>query len=148
MPGISCVRGHGQYAADMNRLLVFFREYSDGFHHHKEEKVLFPALAAHPDFMQQGLITELEEHHALFRQYVSECAQALENGAWAESHDILRRYINDLLDHIAVEDDELFVMVENIFDERELEKIFFLFSDIDAALGEARKQELEGMIAL
>ncbi len=136
----------GQYATDVGQWLVFFRDYSDGFHHHKEEKVLFPALAAHPEFMMQGLLEELEEHHELFRQYARECAQALEAGKWAVSHDILRRYISDLLDHIAVEDDELFVMAENLFDDRELERIFFLFRDIDAELGEARKRELEGMV--
>jgi len=135
----------GQYAADVRRLLVFFREYSDGFHHRKEEKVLFPLLAGHPEFMQQGLIAELEEHHEMFRQYARECAQALEKGEWAASHHILRRYMSDLLDHIAVENDELFVMAGNLLDEREMEKIFFLFKDIDAGLGEARKRELEDM---
>src|ERR1035437_8321119 len=79
--------GAEQYEADARKWLAFFREYSDGFHHHKEEKILFPAISSHPEFMQQGLIGELEEHHALFRQYAGECGQALENREWALSHD-------------------------------------------------------------
>ena len=56
--------------------------------------------------------------------------------------ELLTGYINDLLDHIAVENDELFIMAESLFNEDELERMYFLFQDIDMELGQVRKQEL------
>ena len=47
------------------------------------------------------------------------------------------------MDHIAIEDDELFSMAENLFSPDEYEKIYFRYKDIDAALGESKKSELE-----
>jgi hemerythrin-like domain-containing protein len=56
------------YVENVNRLLVFFKEYSDGYHHRKEEDVLFKELNKHPDFKLQDIITELEAHHQGFAE--------------------------------------------------------------------------------
>ena len=53
----------------------------------------------------------------------------------------------DLLDHIAAENDELFVLAETLMSEDELETIYFKFKDIDMELGEVNKIELEESIA-
>ena len=54
--------------------------------------------------------------------------------------------MNDLLDHIAVENDELFVLTENIISEDELEKIYFLFEDLDREMGLDKKLKLESLV--
>ena len=51
------------------------------------------------------------------------------------------------MDHIAVENDELFVLAESLMDEDELETIFFKFKDIDMELGEDGKVKLEESLA-
>lgn len=134
-----------KYAEKVNKLLEFFREYSDGFHHHKEEEVLFKELKDHPDFLLDEIITELEEHHETFRETVVEIEQAINQKEWPEAQRLLNSYVNDLLDHIAVENDELFLMAESIFSEEELERMYFLFEDIDRELGKDRKLELAEM---
>ena len=55
--------------------------------------------------------------------------------------------MQDLLDHIAAENDELFVLAETLMEEDDLETIYFKFKDIDLELGEDRKVELEESIA-
>lgn len=131
-----------KYAEKVKLLLSFFREYSDSFHHHKEEEVLFKELNDNPDFMLSEIITELEEHHEMFRDTVGEIQETVDKKKWPNVQTLLYRYINDLLDHIAVENDELYITAENLFSEDELERMYFLFEDIDIKLGKERKQEL------
>jgi len=135
-----------QYKTTVATLITFFREYADGYHHRKEEEVLFPAINDHPDFVLQEMIEEFETHHEDFRSYTSLIEMALEEGDYEKAQKGLNNYIQDLLDHIAAENDELFVLAETLMDEDELETIYFKFKDIDLELGEDRKVELEESI--
>lgn len=131
------------YINQVIQLLEFFREYADGYHHHKEEEVLFPAISEHPDFVLHEIIEELERHHESFRDYTNEIEKAIVDKDFPKSYKLLRGYCNDLLDHIAAENEELFVLAENLLSDETLETIFFKFKDIDMELGEDRKSQLE-----
>lgn len=131
------------YIELIDLLILFFREYADGYHHRKEEEVLFPAIKNHPDFVLQEIIDEFEEHHESFRDFTKEIEEALDENDFPKSYNLLQEYCNDLLDHIAAENEELFVLAESLLDENDLETIFFKFKDIDMELGEKRKVELE-----
>src|ERR1035437_4303468 len=135
-------KDENSYVENVNKLLVFFKEYSDGFHHRKEEDVLFKELNKHPDFKLQDIITELEEHHQGFRDTIVEIAKTLGKREWARTQDLLSRYVDDLLNHIAVENDELFIIAESVFSEEELERMFYNFEDIESQLGKDHKIDL------
>ncbi len=137
-----------EYAENLRRLIVFFREYSDRFHHYKEEEVLFKKLRENPDFLLKDIISELEGHHEMFRETVAEIEEAAQNKDWPKAQKLLNGYMNDLLDHIAVENDELFSMAQSVFSDDELERIYFLFEDIDRDLGLERKRELGEVLNL
>ncbi len=135
-----------KYKATVNVLITFFREYADGYHHRKEEDVLFPAINNHPDFVLQEIIDEFETHHEDFREYTETIEEAINSGDFEKSYIELNNYLQDLLDHIGAENDELFVLAETLMDEDDLETIYFKFKDIDMELGESRKEELEESI--
>lgn len=138
-------RDEATYIKLVQQLLLFFKEYSDIYHHHKEEEILFPMMRDNPDFVLHDIIMELEEHHDMFRSYAADIKEALEEKKYDLVQSTLGKYINQLLDHIAVENDELFIMAENLFDERDLETMYFRFLDIDRELTESRKAELENI---
>jgi hemerythrin-like domain-containing protein len=131
------------YERAFRDIISFFVSYSDGFHHRKEEEVLFPALRSHPDFYASDILDELEDHHQSFREHVTGMQHALEQKSYERAQARLARYFDELLDHIAVENDELFAMVDSLLNETELERIYFAFKDVDRELGEDRKRELE-----
>jgi len=135
-----------EYTRIVTTLITFFREYADSYHHRKEEDVLFPAIKSHPDFVLQEIIDEFEQHHEDFRDYIKEIEEAIMEGDFKKSYQELYNYLQDLLDHIAAENDELFVLAENLLGEDDLEAIYFKFMDIDMELGQARKTELEKQI--
>lgn len=132
-----------KYKTLVSRMLYFFKEYSDRFHHYKEEQILFPEMRNHPDFKLSEIIDELEDHHVMFREYTQEINDLCQSNECAKSYQVLKKYIDNLLDHIAVEDDELFSMAENLFSSNEYEKLYFRFKDIDLELGEDFKKNLE-----
>ena len=132
-----------KYKSLISRMLYFFKEYSDRFHHYKEEQILFPEMRNHPDFLLSEILDELEDHHKMFREYTAEIIDLMEQNQFEKAHAILKKYINNLLDHIAVENDELFSMAENLFSKNQFESIYFRCKDIDRELGEAYKKDLE-----
>jgi hemerythrin-like domain-containing protein len=127
-------------------MLEFFSEYADGYHHRKEEDILFPALNDQPNFVLHEMIDEFESHHEDFRNYTNEIRDALKENNFTSSYSTLKEYKEDLLDHIAAENDELFVLAENMIDEGTLESIYFRFQDLEMELGAERKKGLEEMI--
>lgn len=131
-----------QFEATVDKLLTFFQEYADGLHHRKEEEVLFPALMDNPQFTLHEIIREFENHHEEFRSYVGNIQEAISKKHYEQAYKLLRSYSMDLRDHIAAENEELFVLAENLLDDSEKEKMFFLFKDIDMEAGENHLKKL------
>lgn len=140
------VKDDAAYRDKVEELISFFRIYSDKFHHEKEETILFRQLKDHPDFRLHDLIDELEEHHENFRLQVAAIEQALTDNKWTQVQKLLLEYTDALADHIAVENDELFVMTEMLFSEEELSRMYFLFEDLDRQLGLEKKNVLEHFV--
>ncbi|MBI2259405.1 MAG: hemerythrin domain-containing protein [Flavobacteriia bacterium] len=132
-----------EYREVVTKLVLFFSEYADGYHHRKEEEVLFPAIKSHPDFILQEIIDEFEQHHEDFRTYASEIKELLEENEFEKSYKVLNDYLNDLLDHIAAENEELFVLADSLLDDNQKESLYFRFMDIDREIGEDNKTNFE-----
>lgn len=134
------------YENNVIELTVFLNEYADKIHHRKEEEILFPALLDCPEFTLNELLLELKVHHVRFREFSRKIKENIALKNYAQSYVILKEYCNELLDHIAIENDELFVLTETLLNQEELERIFFKFQDVDREVGLERKAELESII--
>jgi hemerythrin-like domain-containing protein len=111
--------------------IEFFKKYADQLHHHKEEEILFPAMIKKNEMAGQGIIAEMLENHEDFRKMLSEINTQVQENNIEAAYEKFRVYHEALLDHIAVEDDEVFHMAETLLSEEELENIFFKFKDIE-----------------
>jgi len=134
-----------KYKNIITGLIGFFRNYADKFHHYKEEKLLFPLMCKKNEILKDSIIEEMLDNHQNFRKLVKSIESAVESGNYEESSRLLNQYTEMLLDHIAVEDDELFQMAETLFEEGEMEKMYYDFQDIDRELGLEVKCEFEKM---
>ncbi len=129
-------------ANELRALLLFFREYADGYHHRKEEDLLFLALAAANPAIE-SLTGSLSEHHQHFREALAVAEAAMDANDWEMARTTFERYASDLIDHMSAENDELFVAADDMMSESELERLYYQFQDADRELGVERKQELE-----
>ena len=134
------------YENNLKELLIFFKEYSDQYHHFKEEEILFPALLKMEEPSATAVINELLEHHEDFRALVGKIKTDLAEKKYPEAQQKIKEYSHDLLDHIAAENEELFPMADTILSEGELEKLYYKCIDIDNELGIERKEDLENFI--
>ncbi len=134
------------YEQMVKQLLVFFSVYADQFHHCKEEEILFPAITNKSETTGAGMVQELNEHHEEFRLLMQKIRAALGIHDFASTQQLLESYIRKLKDHIAVENDELFPMAENIFSKDELEKLYYKCVDKDREMGLIQKEEFEDLI--
>ena len=137
------------YEKSLTELLEFFRRYADGYHHYKEELVLFPEMNKRNSVLEEGIIREMFENHEMFRDLTWKIEKSLQEHEYENAQATLMQYTEQLSDHIAVENDELFLMTDSLFSDTELESIHFRFSDCDRELGEDAKNrlcEIPGMI--
>ena len=134
-----------EYENNLNQITLFFTVYADEFHHKKEEDILFPALQKKNELTGSAMVTELIEQHEFFRDLLQNIRKALEIKDYVTVQRIFETYIQALRDHIAIENDELFPMVDNLFSKDELEKLYYSCIDQDTDLGLSRKGELENL---
>lgn len=137
-----------QYEQNVRDLIDFFRNYADNFHHHKEEQILFPAMKKKNELLGDGVLKEMFDNHEDFRETTKNIEKSLDEKNYAQAQKQLEAYTEALLDHIAVENDEVFQMAETLLSEDELDKIFYEFEDADIELGSGKKQEYEELVDL
>ena len=111
--------------SDLETVVCLIRNYADGFHHEKEEKILFPALADKGFSPSQGPVAVMLSEHIQGRNYVKEMAgyitlykkndrQALENVFIN-----MAGYVDLLRNHIAKENNILFRMADRVLSEED-----------------------------
>ena len=135
-----------EYKQRINQLLDFFTVYADKYHHLKEEEILFPAMSKKNEIVAGSIIQELLDHHESFRLLLGNIRVALEDENYELTHELLEEYVSTLQEHIAVENDELFPMADNLFTENELENMFYKCVDMDKELGLDHKEEWAAVI--
>jgi hemerythrin-like domain-containing protein len=115
----------------------FISSFADGCHHHKEEGVLFEALAALGMPTEAGPIGVMLAEHEEGRSYtraMREAAERLEGGDAAARSDVVRNaqgYVALLRQHIAKEDNVLFPMAEQLIPRGGHERMLLDFERVE-----------------
>jgi hemerythrin-like domain-containing protein len=133
------------YEDTVRKLISFFRNYADRFHHYKEEEILFPEMNKRNEMLADGVIREMFDNHEDFRDMIRNIEEKLNAKKFPEVQSQLEKYAGALLDHIAAENNEVFPMAETLFSENEMKDIGYRFNDCDRELGEKLKQELSDL---
>ncbi len=130
------------YSGIVKRLITFFREYADKYHHYKEEEILFPEMMRKNEMLATGIVKEMFDNHGDFREMTAGIIKLLDDKEYTRAHQQAEFYAESLLGHIAAENEEVFQIAADIFDDIELERISSRFEDCDRELGNERKSEL------
>lgn len=133
------------YEKTMRDLLNFFRHYADDFHHQKEENILFPEMKKKNELLADGILKEMSQHHEEFREMLMNIEKYLDEKNYVRAQQQTEVYCESLLDHISVENDEVFQIAETLFTEDALEKMMGRFEDCDIETGTLEKEELANM---
>jgi hemerythrin-like domain-containing protein len=115
----------------------FFRGFTDGCHHAKEEEKLFPALERHGVPRAGGPVGVMLMQHEQGRAYVRAMAEAAERYSKGDKSAVPalvengRGYVDLLRQHIAKEDGILFPLADQALSSAEQAQLFEDFEAIE-----------------
>jgi len=104
------------------QMLTFFREYTELFHHEKEESILWPALVHSGLRWDHGVIAELRKDHEVERTMLQSLRHSsLQSSEWSTVDkqrviDVCRRFVDFMRQHIMKENESLRPLVEEKLD--------------------------------
>lgn len=108
---------------ELGRLMTFFREYAELFHHEKEESILWPALVHAGLRWDNGLIAEVRKDHEVERTMLQSLRHAsLQNTEWSVVDrqrviDVCRRFVSFMGEHVRKENETLRPLIDERMDD-------------------------------
>jgi hemerythrin-like domain-containing protein len=129
----------------IGKIIDFSRNFTDGCHHAKEEKHLFPRLQERGMSKEQGPIAVMLHEHSVGRELIRNLEQALYDhklgkiDAAGRITQFIRQYIELLRAHIAKENNVLFPMSGRYLtpeDQSSLERAFNELEERETGKGE------------
>uniref|UniRef100_E6PCH5 Putative Hemerythrin HHE cation binding domain protein n=1 Tax=mine drainage metagenome TaxID=410659 RepID=E6PCH5_9ZZZZ len=123
----SCAAPNEPSPEYVDEILAFIQIYIDANHHGKEERALFRATEAHP--WLNGFALLFTEQHEEGRGLVRAVARARERGQSGLAE--LRSFVEYLREHIARENEALFVTMEQALDENSSRDLAERFAEIE-----------------
>jgi len=133
--------GHPPARAFFEDCIEFIRSFSDGFHHNKEELVMFVQLARKKNGAIDGQIEALRYQHDQGRGFVKAIEGALEGFEKGEPNDIevvrenAAAFVSLLRHHIHTENRVFFPMSREVMTEEELEDLGRKFAKVQEVHG-------------
>lgn len=115
------------------------KKYADGFHHAKEENLLFPLLVQKGFSKEQGPIAVMLHDHTEGRNFVkgmSEMIDTIKQGdasAFTELYEYMQGYISLLRAHIGKENNVLFRMADKALSPDEQKGLLKGFAAVEAS---------------
>lgn len=113
------------------------RSFADGFHHAKEENLLFPMMVKKGYSFEQGPIAVMLNEHVQGRNFVKGMIDGITgytNGnqdALTEVYENMEGYIILLRNHISKENNVLFRMADNVLSEHDQQELLDEFAKIE-----------------
>ncbi len=112
-------------------VIYFIKNYADGFHHVKEEDILFKAMLEETGNMHCNPIPVMLHEHDEGRQYVKGMEDALSKNSVEQLLENARGYGYLLQDHIYKEDNVLYPMAEEALNDSRKQHVEALYAEVD-----------------
>ena len=136
------------YTNDVEKIVDFFLNYVDKYHHSKEEKVFYPGLISVQSSIVHYPISSILEEHQIGKRYLNEIICGVENCKIGSSFsceriaDSMKNFVLLIENHIQNEENTLFPFANAAMCENTQKHISEQFTIIDkefAAMGESEK---------
>lgn len=112
-------------------IVLFIKKYADGFHHAKEEDILFTAMLENQDCMHCNPIPVMLSEHDAGREYVRAMVEANEQNDTDALIASARGYCFLLAQHIHKEDNVLYPMAEDALNDTQKAMVEDKYANVD-----------------
>ncbi len=124
----------------MHDFIIFIRNYTEIYHHPKEENVLYPLLQNRSKAMSSEFIHEICDNHEDFKSLIAEIENHYVMFDYKQLRKSIAAYFDLLSEHIKRENKIILSAASEILTINEKENIYNQFETIDKKNGE--KEEL------
>lgn len=141
----------------MEMVVQLIKNYADGFHHAKEEQLLFPLLVKKGFSNEHGPVSVMLHEHVEGRQFVKKMSDGLviynsgDTSALPIIYENMQGYIDLLRAHIGKENNVLFVMANKALSDNDQAELLDKFITIEKNYEHGRVDEfildIEGLEA-
>jgi len=121
----------------LEMVVCLIRDYADGFHHAKEEHLLFPVLVKKGFSIEQGPVSVMLHEHAAGRTFVKGMNEEIEKikqgdvSSFTLLYENMQGYIDLLRAHIGKENNVLFRMADKALSAEEQDGLLKAFAAIE-----------------
>jgi len=140
----------------MELVVKLIQQYADGFHHAKEENLLFPLMLQKGFSNEQGPISVMLQEHVQGRNFVKMMSEGIERYKQGDDSAIppiyraMQGYIDLLRAHIGKENNVLFRMADRVLSAAEQEHLLAEFAALETGnYGQGKLQhfitDIEGL---
>jgi len=134
--------------SDVDKLLNFISIYVDKCHHGKEEKYLFPLMGKADESLKSGPINVMLDEHNAAREYIKTMKNALESMKFGKKEektfsDTGYYYIHLMGQHILKENNVLFNIADQLFDEEVQTEMLKAFESFERTELQSQHEKLE-----
>jgi hemerythrin-like domain-containing protein len=122
---------------DLETVVNLIKSYADGFHHAKEENLLFPLMVNKGFSLEQGPVAVMLHEHTQGRNYVKGMTDGIASfkegnkPELAKIYENFQGYIVLLRSHISKENNVLFRMADKAFTEIEQQELLKNFAKVE-----------------
>lgn len=122
----------------IRKFIDFSKHFTDGCHHIKEEKLLFPKMVDYGFDGESGPIAVMLNEHQEGRKYIRSMSEIVNDKDALEKSDIdklssyLGAYITLLRNHIFKENEVLFNMADNVLRPEVQDELVLAFDKVEA----------------
>ncbi len=140
------IQDNKQYRWLIHDLILFFRNFTEIFHHSKEEQILYPVIKNRAEKMSDRFLYEICDNHEDFKAMIAEIENHFENRDYRMLRKTMDTYLKELVEHIEKEEGEILQISAKLLLKNEIEKINEEFKMLDEKLGDDEKNKLTRII--
>jgi len=121
----------------IEKMVDFFKNFADTCHHAKEEKLLFPKMEEKGMNAEGGPIAVMLADHNTGRAYLGKVRQALPQASAGDAESVsvvlqnIGLFANMLKHHIYKEDNILYPMADQMFNDADQQDLLDKFADVE-----------------
>lgn len=131
------------YYTIIHDFIVFIRNYSEIYHHPKEENVLYPLLKNRSEKMNADFMHEICDNHEDFKSLIAEIENLYVICDYKNLRKAMLNYFKVFEEHIKRENAIILSVAEKLLTEAEKENITNLFNKIDEKNGDKENLKKE-----
>lgn len=133
---IQNIKDDKAYHSRMNDVILFFRNFSEIYHHPKEEQIFYPALKNKSAQMSDEFLFEICDNHADFKSLMAEIENFYVLYDYRQLRNTFANYLEVLAAHIKRENKIILSVADQMLSDAEKKKISEEFDRLDERFGD------------